>query len=463
MNAVTFSPTEENRLAVAIATDVRTGGVPSVKLWDTSTLTDDPLDSEGGVRALAFSPDGARLATGSSDGTVSVWDVSTRAPVTADNQFGEAVQAVAYSPDNRTVAAASEDGAVRLWDPGAADDGDAGEAPRELDLFLSLTGPTKSVLDVAFSQQADVLVSAGEDSVVGLWTVSGPPDLNLPEIRDAALFTPDGNLITADRGDHLVRWRVAAGDFSPVVEAEADGGASLLPGRPRSFSMAASADGRLVALPFAVGPPGVWDQTDSSITRLAINSSGGARLDFSESGELVTTAGDDNRTIEVWDLPDSGPHPIGDEQGGQVNAIAVSPPREGRRPTVAVGRESGVVVLYEYQPDFRRSDLLQNDETPVESMAYRGDGAMLAVGGRKGRGDPLGLRRRGRVATGVRPGTRTTDPAVPVVSMSFSPDHRYLASVGADGVVRLWEVQHGDLVAKLFGRPETTAVTFGLV
>ena len=116
---------------------------------------------------MAFSPDGTRIASGSRDKTVRLWDAATGQPVGQPlTGHTDAVSSVAFSPDGTRIASGSADNTVRLWD--AATGQPVGQP---------LTGHTDAVSSVAFSPDGTRIASGSADNTVRLWdAATGQPD-----------------------------------------------------------------------------------------------------------------------------------------------------------------------------------------------------------------------------------------------------------------------------------------------
>jgi WD40 repeat protein len=69
------------------------------------------------VSSVAFSPDGARIASGSGDNTIRVWDARTGEAVMEPIQgHTKWVSSVAFSPDGAHIVSGSSDNTIRVWD-----------------------------------------------------------------------------------------------------------------------------------------------------------------------------------------------------------------------------------------------------------------------------------------------------------------------------------------------------------
>jgi WD40 repeat protein len=92
----------------------------TVQVWDAA-LGEHCFTYTGhadAVCAIAWSPDGRRLASGSGDKTVQVWDAALGEHRFTYTGHARAVAAVSWSPDGQSIASGGDDGTVQVWSAG---------------------------------------------------------------------------------------------------------------------------------------------------------------------------------------------------------------------------------------------------------------------------------------------------------------------------------------------------------
>ena len=100
---------------------------------------------------MAFSPDATRLASGSSDGTVRLWDAATGDEVRRFEGHTDWVSSVAFSPDGTRLASGSDDRTVRLWDADSPTGiADAGTLPATITLDQNYPNPFNPTTTISF-------------------------------------------------------------------------------------------------------------------------------------------------------------------------------------------------------------------------------------------------------------------------------------------------------------------------
>ena len=154
------------------------------------------------VSALAFSPDGKMLASGT-HGEICLWDVTEQRKLLTFNRYTNKVLALAFLDDGKTLASADKDGTLRLWDT------DTGELRTS---FMKLMENPKAL---AFSPNGTTLAAANWAGNLQTWETTTGKEIfshltGHVGVASTLAFTPDGETIAAGGWDGTFRvWDIA--------------------------------------------------------------------------------------------------------------------------------------------------------------------------------------------------------------------------------------------------------------
>ncbi len=416
---------------------------------------------QGAVAAVAMSPDGAMVLTGSYDKTAQLWNAATGQPIGRPLSHERRIVAVAFSPDGKTVATGSYDKTARLWD--ASTGQPIGEPlPHHAE-----------VLALAFSPDGKAILSGCWDQTARLWDVDTGQPTGKPLSHQsgvaAVAFSPDGKSIVTGCQDRTARlWD--AGTGQPVAKPMEHPDAVV--------AVAFSPDGKTILTGCRDGKARLWDADTGRLFGQPMEHSGWVlSVAFSPDGKTAVT-GSSDRTARLWDADTGRPigHPL--PQSGEVVVVEFSPdgktvitvdqvgmtrlwdPATGRPvgSSSAGSEEAATVTL---SPDHRTLLIVSEDGTlrrwdaatgrPVGSpLPYHGvvmDVALSFDGKRILTGGYDKTARLWDAATGRPLGPQLRHSAA-VESVAFSPDDKTILTGSQDGTARLWDAATGQPIAR---------------
>ena len=425
-------------LLLGIAAEgIRSGGEARASLVNTLITTryaGTLADHAGPVASMAFAPDGRILATGVSDGTVVLRDVTDPARTRQSwKGHASAVASMAFAPDGLTLATASGDRNVILWD--------------RTGLTWTPRPPLRhdsAVSSVAFAPDGRTLATASfNNGTVLLWDLTDPAR---PVQRGSSLvgdadtvfsvaFAPDGRMLaTGDSDGHAVLWNLA----DPASPRQ------ILKGHASAVnSVAFAPDGRTLATVSDDSTTLLWDLTNQAQSQplgpaLTGHTSRVTAVAFAPDGRTLATTSDDSTAL-LWDLTDQAQsQPLGPaltSHTSRVTAVTFAP----RGSTIlATASSDGTAILWDLtdqtQPQ-RLGQPLTGQPSPVDSVMFTLNGSALDITS----SDGTVIRRDVTRPDHPLIGSPRTRPSRTVDSLAATLDGNTEATTSADGDVMLWD------------------------
>lgn len=373
------------------------------------------------LSALAVDRDGKRLASGSSDSSVEVWNVSSLERCSRFPNDEGGIGGIAFSPINDHLAISYVNRTVKLWDL---------QSQRE---HLCLVGHRGSVNGIAFSPEGRFLATASADETVKVWEVDSFDDelwtKQFPSFTNRAVFFADDPLVALAMSDGVSEiWNPRARRRTMVLRGHSGPINSVAVNADGSWAVTGSADRQVRVWDTATGhdrlgrPLGGHDGPVNSVA-------------ISSDGKYVASGGADH-TVRIWSVSDGRQHELY-WHSDIVNCVAFHP----REAIVGLAGSDGLARLW----DIDRGDRgfkFSHAPYALREATFSPDGDVFATAGV--------FVRLWDASTGEL--IRTLEgPIGSILGVVFSPDGKRIVTAGSDKTCRIWDSRSGDELMVLVG------------
>ncbi len=321
-----------------------------------------------GITAVAVTPDGRHVVSGSRDKTLKLWDLDTRQYLQTFKGHPEQVTAVTVTPDGRFIISGSCDNTLRLWELASGE------------LLETFEGHKDRVSALGIAPDGQHVVSASWDQTLRLWDISTGKCLRVfkghqDQVTTAAI-TPDGQSIVSGSEDGTRRvWDISTGKCVHIYKGkwfakflEAFEAVTLAVTSDGEYAVSGGWDNVLRMWNLKTGQK-VWSSTKHQNRITAIT--------MTPDGQCIVT-GSRDKTVRLWDLERGGNTRTFEGHKKQVNAVAVTP--DGH--TIISGSDDSSLKLWNIKTAacFRTFEGYHGHQQDITTLAITPNGKYAVSG-----------------------------------------------------------------------------------
>jgi len=448
----------------------------TIKIWDVNSgvVFRTLSGHKNYVYSVAFSADGSKIVSGSADSTIKLWDINTGAVLKNFKGHTGQVSSTVFINDGSTIASGSYDSTVKIWNANTGA------------VIRTLSGFNGYVNAIAVSADGTKIAAASVDKTIKLWEVNSGTLICTFLGHSAGVntiaFSTDGKKLVSGSDDNLVKiWNTSSGTLIRTLSGHGNFVNSVAFNLSGTEILSGSSDKTIK----------LWDvNSNSSIRTYKGHSSIVTSVAFSPNGMKIISGSWDN-SIKLWNTNTAEELRSFTGHTNYINSLKFSP--DGSK--IASGGNDKNIILWDavkgsslklftgnsgnvnaidYSPDGTKVVSGNDDNTvnlwdiytgsivhtfsghnaKINAVAFSYDGSMIASGSFD---NTIKL---WNVNTGILINT-FTGSSTGITSVVFCPDNSMIAYSNENDIIRLIDIKSGSLIRELTGHTDrVTSVSF---